>query len=86
MIQKLSNEEMQRFLESYGKKPKIAGVSGARGGMLDTAGGGSSSFAMSNTTNYYYNNTTRAGDSFFNHNEVFAGGGSTRENTAMEPA
>jgi len=86
MIQKLSNEEMQRFLESYGKKPKIAGVSGARGGMLDTAGGGSSSFAMSNTTNYYYNNTTRAGDSFFNHNEVFTGGGSTRENTAMEPA
>jgi len=86
MIQQISNEKMRKFLESYGKKPKIAGVSGAREGMLDTAGGGSSSFAVSNTTNYYYNTTTRAGDSFFNHNEVITGGGSTRENTAMEPA
>ncbi len=84
MIQKLSNEEMQRFLESYGKKPKISSLDkSGLSEMLAMAGGGGFYSSINNTNNYYTTTTSSGGNSYFNHNEVIAGVGESRENTAM---
>lgn len=88
MIQQISNEEMQRFLESYGKKNEL-GKNTATGELLDMiSGSGSMELAM-NTTNITnnYNHTAKAGDTHLTNTTVYGdSGGRGGEQLGMLPA
>jgi hypothetical protein len=87
-IQQLSNEEMRKFLESYGRKKEI-GKNSSSADVLDMiSGSGGLEVAVANVTNINnYNSTTKGGDTNLTNNNVYAeGGGGSREQTAMSPA
>jgi hypothetical protein len=88
MIQQISNEEMRKFLESYGRKTEL-GKNSSSADVLDMiSGSGGLEVAVTNVTNVNnYNSTTKGGDTNLMSTNVFAdGGGGSREQTAMSPA
>lgn len=87
-IQQLSNEEMKRFLESYGKNLEI-GKNSSSAEVLDMiSGSGGLEVAVTNVTNIVNNNsTTKGGDTNLTNTNVYAdNGGGRSEQTGMLPA
>jgi hypothetical protein len=88
MIQQISNEEMRKFLESYGRKNEI-GKNSSSAEVLDMISGSSGLevAVINNSTTNNYNTTTKGGDTHFETVTVHGGnGGGISEQTAMSPA
>ena len=88
MIQQISNEEMRKFLESYGRKNEI-GKNSSSADVLDmiSGSGGLEVAVVNNNTTNNFNTTSKGGDMNQTITTVHGdGGGRSGEQTAMSPA
>jgi hypothetical protein len=84
-IERLSNDEMQRFLDSYSKVLPMKNPDGKEYlGDVMSGSGGMSFLSVTNINNY--NNTTKGGDTNLSSINVHGDSGGSGEQTAMSPA